>query len=175
MPITKFRRALIGAALGVIGLWMSMQLFGIGVVTAIPRVNLAISFAATACLAFECSTRFAASKRSLTRFFASFGTLIFGLATLLVGCSILVWTPETNLGEVSVRHGRLVAHQNSVPLVAESVQVRLEIQILPGLYAFQMKALLDPAWDANVRVTSKALLVSYIDANGLQRHLEVSP
>jgi hypothetical protein len=175
MSISRPRKALIGAALGIISLWLSAQLFGVGIATAIPRLNFTIAMAAMALLTFECGLRFGASKRPVNRVTAGIGALIFGSATLLAGFSILVCIPETILGEMPVRHGRLVAYQSSFPLVSDSVLVQVETQILPGLYAFQTKALLDPAWSANVRVETNLLLVSYADGSGLRHHLEVSP
>jgi hypothetical protein len=152
-----------------------MQMLDVGISTTVPRLNFAIALAATSLLAFECCVQFSVASGVIIRIAAGAGALIFGLATVVAGFSIVVWAPDFNLGEVPVHHGRLIALRSSVPLVSDVVLVQWQLQVFPGLFVFQRKALLDPAWNASVRAEAKAMIVSYTDGGGQRRSLKVSP
>lgn len=167
MPHANSRCVLESSALVVMALWLSMLFVGAGLATNSMKLNTLLVAVASAYLAFALFRRSVHWRRVASRCLAKLGTLLLAIGALIALLSALLPGPSAQFGVELTPRGRLIAYQFSRPLTSDSVRVELQRELLPGLYAFRVKALLEPAWDPHMTATTpNALVFSYLDSDG---------
>ncbi len=176
MPRSNFRCVLESAALVVMALGHSMLFVGAGLATTSMKLNTLLEAVASAYLAFALFRRSVRWRRVAYRFLGKLGTSLLSIYAFLALLNVFLPGPAAQFGVELTPRGRLIAYQFSQPLMSDSVRVELQLELLPGLYAYQVKALLDPAWDPHMTATTpNALAFSYLDSDGKSQTFRVMP